>query len=102
MCGHKILQSLNEDGIQICTPYQCYILPLESESESEIFYLTIIHVQFIMKVIHLLNTEVNDDFVKACQRLLSQEPPSSLQVNKVHSIFIITWLTLIGKKNIRI
>ncbi len=41
-------------------------------------------------------------FVKACQRLLSQEPPSSLEVNKVHSIFIITWLILIGKKKIRI
>ncbi len=25
-------------------------------------YLTIIYVQFIMKVIHLLNTEVKDDF----------------------------------------
>ncbi len=35
---------------------------IELESESEIFYLTIIHVQFIMKVIHLLNTEVKDDF----------------------------------------
>ncbi len=39
-----------------------YARAKESESESEIFYLTIIHVQFIMKVIHLLNTEVNDDF----------------------------------------
>ncbi len=37
-------------------------LESESESELEIFYLTIIHVQFIMKVIHLLNTEVKDDF----------------------------------------
>ncbi len=27
MLGHKILQSLNEDGIQICTRYQCYIFP---------------------------------------------------------------------------
>ncbi len=34
----------------------------ESESESEIFYSTIIHVQFIMKVINLLNAEVKDDF----------------------------------------
>ncbi len=41
-------------------------------------------------------------FVKACQRPQSQEPPSSSQVNNVHSIFIITWLILIGKKNIRI
>ncbi len=24
--GHKIMQCLNQDGIQICTPYQCYIL----------------------------------------------------------------------------
>ncbi len=35
---------------------------VESESESEIFYSTIIHVQFAMKVINLLNTEVKDDF----------------------------------------
>ncbi len=27
MWGYKILQSVNEDGIQICTPYQWYILP---------------------------------------------------------------------------
>ncbi len=32
------------------------------ESESEIFYSNIIHVQFMMKVINLLNTEVMDDF----------------------------------------
>ncbi len=33
---------------------------------------------FTMKIINLLSIEFNDYFVKACQRLLSQEPPSSL------------------------
>ncbi len=49
---------------------------IKSELESEICYLTII--QFIMKIINLLNTEVKDDFFKACQRPPSQELPSSL------------------------
>ncbi len=31
-------------------------------------------------------------FVKACQRLLSLEPPSSLQLKIVHSILIIVFL----------
>ncbi len=33
----------------------------QTESESEIFYSTITHVQFIMKDINLLNTEIKDD-----------------------------------------
>ncbi len=41
---------------------QWVIFSTESESESEIFYLTIIHVQFIIKVIHLINPNVKDDF----------------------------------------
>ncbi len=33
----------------------------ESESHSEIFYLTIIHEEFIMIIINLLNTEIKDE-----------------------------------------
>ncbi len=38
-------------------------------------------------------------FVKACQRPLSQEPPSSLRVKIVHSILIIVFLIFVGMKH---
>ncbi len=49
--------------VKFCMTYiKACFKPKESESESEIFYSTIIHVQFITKVINLLKTKVKDVF----------------------------------------
>ncbi len=39
---YTILQSLNEDGIWICTPYQCYILPHLVNKHPNISFIHII------------------------------------------------------------
>ncbi len=57
--------------------YKRYAVNIRYHNQNQKLF---IHVQFIMEVIHLLNTEVKGDFkfVKAWQKPLSQEPPSSL------------------------